>query len=189
MKVYLSKQGFLLSYCEIILSQMFIRLPLIANSNSQKNTAFFFPLSSDTPDSLFGHFAQSNAADEVCVIVIHKGKLTDFDSEDAVTKDNLQKSGKNKRMLPFAFCLLVTVFCRWFMLHFSLNRYVLRSYNYSASLCYLLNVCGSRTLDSLSLLMISRNRCNRLCVMFSVFVDVNGHNRGPTFRPVVGPEK
>ena len=42
MKVYLSKQGFLLSYCEIILSQMYIRLPLIANSNSQKNTAFFF---------------------------------------------------------------------------------------------------------------------------------------------------
>ena len=75
------------------------------------------------------------------------------------------------------------------MLHFSLNRYVLRSYNYSASPCYLLNVCGSRTLESLSLLMISRNRCNRLCVMFSVFVDVNGHNRGPTFRPVVGPEK
>lgn len=82
----------------------------------------------------------------LCVIVIHKGKLTDFDSEDAVTKDNLKKSGKNKRMLPFAFCLLVTVFCRWFMLHFSLNRYVPRPYNYSASLCYLLNVCGSWSL-------------------------------------------
>ena len=76
-------------------------------------------------------------------------------------------------MLPFAFCLLVTVFCRWFMLHFSLNRYVLRSYNYSASLCYLLNVCGSRTLESLSLLMISRNRCNRLCLstLTAIIVD------------------
>ena len=115
--------------------------------------------------------------------------MTDFDSEDAVTKDNLQKSGKKQKdvafcLLPFGYCLLSLVYAT-----FSLNRYVLRSYNYSASLCYLLNVCGSRTLEPLSLLMISRNRCNRLCVTFSVFVDVNGHNRGPTFRPVVGPEK
>ena len=32
MKVYLNKQGLLLSYCELILSQMYIFLPLIASS-------------------------------------------------------------------------------------------------------------------------------------------------------------
>ena len=42
MKVYGNRQGFLLSYCEIFLLQMYICLLSIANSNSQKNLAPFF---------------------------------------------------------------------------------------------------------------------------------------------------
>ena len=42
MKVYMGKQGFLQSYCEIILPLMYICLQCAANSNLQKNLAPFF---------------------------------------------------------------------------------------------------------------------------------------------------
>ena len=52
-------------------------------------------------------------------------------------------------------------------------------------LCYLLDVLGSRTLESLSILKLC-NRRNRLCVMFSFIVNTDGHKRGSTSRPFVG---
>ena len=58
---------------------------------------------------------------------------------------------------------------------------------YPASLCYLLVILGSRTLESLSILF-KRNQCNRLCVMFSFIVDADGHKRGSTSRSVVETE-
>ena len=58
---------------------------------------------------------------------------------------------------------------------------------YPASLCYLLDVRGSRTLESLS---IRKGRIVhiKLCVMWSVFVNDDGYKRGPTSRHVVGTE-
>ena len=58
---------------------------------------------------------------------------------------------------------------------------------YPASLCYLLDVLGSRTLESLSILKW-RNRRNMLCVMFSFIVDADSHKRGSTSRSVVETE-
>ena len=62
-----------------------------------------------------------------------------------------------------------------------------RPYNYTASLCYLLDDCGSRTLESL-LILILRNQRIRLWVMFSVIVDADGHERGPTSHHVIRTE-
>ena len=42
MKFYMGKQGFLQSYCKIILPQVYICLRFAANSNLQKNLAPFF---------------------------------------------------------------------------------------------------------------------------------------------------
>ena len=58
---------------------------------------------------------------------------------------------------------------------------------YPSSLCYLLDVCGSRTLESLSIIFLRRWH-NTLCIMFSVIIDTDGQKRGPTSRPVVGTE-
>ena len=58
---------------------------------------------------------------------------------------------------------------------------------YPSSLCYLLDVCGSRTLESLSIIFLRRWH-NALCIMFSVIIDTDGQKRGPTSRPVVGTE-
>ena len=58
---------------------------------------------------------------------------------------------------------------------------------YPAFLCYLLDVRGSQTLESLPILT-SRNRRNRLCVMYSFHVDTDDHRRGSTSRHVVGTE-
>ena len=58
---------------------------------------------------------------------------------------------------------------------------------YPASLYYLLDVFGSRTLESLSVRK-GRSLRIKLCIMFSVFVDFNSHKRGPTSRHVVGTE-
>ena len=46
-----------------------------------------------------------------------------------------------------------------------------------ASCCYLLNTLGSRTLESLSICK-GRGLHIKLCIMFRVFVDVDGHKRG-----------
>ena len=64
------------------------------------------------------------------------------------------------------------------MLHFRLYR---------LDMWHLLDVRGSQTLESLPILVL-RNRRNRLCVMFIVFFDVDGYERGPTSRHSVGPE-
>ena len=53
----------------------------------------------------------------------------------------------------------------------------------SASLCYLLDVRGSRTLDSL-LLRRDSSLHHRLSIMWSFFVDDGGNKRGQTSRPV-----
>ena len=53
--------------------------------------------------------------------------------------------------------------------------------------CYILDVRGSRTVESLSI----RKGCrlhHKLCIDFSVFDDDDGHKRGQTSRPVVGTE-
>ena len=61
-------------------------------------------------------------------------------------------------------------------------------FRYPASLCYLLDVPGSQTLDSLSIR--KRRRLHiKLCIMWGVFVDVDGHKCGQTSRSVVGNKK
>ena len=57
----------------------------------------------------------------------------------------------------------------------------------SQPLCYLLDVLGSQTLESLSIRKGS-NRHIKLCIMWSVFVDDDSHKRRPTSRHVVGTE-
>ena len=54
-----------------------------------------------------------------------------------------------------------------------------------ASRCYLLDVRGSQTLESLSTRNV-RSLLIKLCIMFRVFVYVDGHKRGQTSRSVVG---
>ena len=54
-----------------------------------------------------------------------------------------------------------------------------------ASRFYLLDVRGSRTPESLST-RNGRNLHIKLCIMWSVFADVDCHKRGPTSRSVVG---
>ena len=56
-----------------------------------------------------------------------------------------------------------------------------------ASLCYILDVRVSRTLEPLSIRQGRRLR-HKLCIDFSVFDDDDGHKRGQTSRPVVGAE-
>ena len=56
-----------------------------------------------------------------------------------------------------------------------------------ASQCCIFDVCGSRTLEPLSIRK-GRSLHNRLCIIFSVFDDDDGHKRGQTSRPVVGAE-
>ena len=53
--------------------------------------------------------------------------------------------------------------------------------------CCLLDVLGSGTLDPLSI-RIWRSLHHRLCMVFSVFDDDDGHKGGQTSRPVVGAE-
>ena len=66
------------------------------------------------------------------------------------------------------------------------NRSV--SWPYRSSFgCHPLDVLYSRRLGSLSMDK-PRNFHRRLCVMFSIFVDDDGHKRGQTSRPVVGVE-
>ena len=62
-------------------------------------------------------------------------------------------------------------------------RYVARRYIYTASICNLLDVRGSRTL-----VLILRNQRNRLCAMFSVFVDADDNGRGPISCHAAGTE-
>ena len=59
--------------------------------------------------------------------------------------------------------------------------------NHPASLCYKLDVLGSETLKPLS---VRTWRClhHRLCIVFSVFDDDDGHKREQTSRLVVGAE-
>ena len=59
--------------------------------------------------------------------------------------------------------------------------------NHPASLCYKLDVLGSGTLKPLS---VRTWRClhHRLCIVFSVFDDDDGHKREQTSRLVVGAE-
>ena len=52
---------------------------------------------------------------------------------------------------------------------------------------YLLDVRGSRTLESFSVRRGSSFH-NKLCVMWSVFVDVDSNKRGSTSRPMIGIE-
>ena len=56
-----------------------------------------------------------------------------------------------------------------------------------ASLCYILDVRVSRTLEPLSIRQGRRLR-HKLCIDFSVFDDDDGHKRGQTSCPVVGTE-
>ena len=56
-----------------------------------------------------------------------------------------------------------------------------------ASLCYILDVRVSRTLEPLSIRQGRRLR-HKLCIDFSVFDDDDGHKRGQTSRLVVGTE-
>ena len=66
------------------------------------------------------------------------------------------------------------------------NRSV--SWPYRSSFgCHSLDVLYSRRLGSLSMDK-PRNFHRRLCVIFSIFVDDDGHKRGQTSRPVVGVE-
>ena len=58
---------------------------------------------------------------------------------------------------------------------------------YPACRCYLLDVFGSRTLESLSI-HEGRRLHNRLCIVWSFSVYNDGHKRGPTSRHVVGTE-
>ena len=56
---------------------------------------------------------------------------------------------------------------------------------YPASRCYLLDVRSSQKLESLSI-RNGRNLHIKLCIMWSVFLYVDGHKRGQTSRSVVG---
>ena len=56
-----------------------------------------------------------------------------------------------------------------------------------ASLCYLLDVLSSGTLEPLSI-RIWRSLHHGVCIVFSVFDDDDGYKRGQTSRPVVGAE-
>ena len=58
---------------------------------------------------------------------------------------------------------------------------------YPACRCNLLDVFGSRTLESLSI-HEGRRLHNRLCIVWSFSVYNDGHKRGPTSRHVVGTE-
>ena len=58
---------------------------------------------------------------------------------------------------------------------------------YPACCCYLLDVFGSRTLESLSI-HEGRRLNNRLYIVWSFSVYNDGHKRGPTSRHVVGTE-
>ena len=58
-----------------------------------------------------------------------------------------------------------------------------RRYINTASICNLLDVRGSRTL-----VLILRNQRNRLCAMFSVFVDADDNGRGPISCHAAGTE-
>ena len=55
------------------------------------------------------------------------------------------------------------------------------------SLCYLLDVLSSGTLEPLSI-RISRSLHHGVCIVFSVFDDDDGYKRGQTSRPIVGAE-
>ena len=49
--------------------------------------------------------------------------------------DNLRKGANNIRMLPFAFWILYGVAA------------ITRPYDYTASICYVMDVCGLRTVE------------------------------------------
>ena len=63
-------------------------------------------------------------------------------------------------------------------------------YNYTASLCYLLDIRGSQTLESIleRYSFYATGVTDYVCVMFSVFFDADGYERGPTSRHSVRPE-
>ena len=99
---------FFLLYCEINLSKMQFYFPLITNSNSRRKTGPFFSFMWQT-SQLSGSFrTQTLLMNFYSLRLLFKNKcLTHLDLKAAVrtkyslfaTKDNLQKSGNDSRMM------------------------------------------------------------------------------------------
>ena len=102
------RRYFFLSYCEINLSQMQFYFPLITNSNSRRKTDPFFSFMWQT-SQLSGSFrTQTLLMNFYSLRLLFKNKgLTHLDLKAAdrtnyslfATKDNLQKSGNDSRMM------------------------------------------------------------------------------------------
>lgn len=77
--------------------------------------------------------------------------------------DNLRKGANNIGMLPFALWILYGVAA------------ITRPYDYMASTCYLMDVCGSRTVEvqeSLPILVLPNRSLKRCGLSFHLFTEI-----------------